>query len=352
MSSTHLEPKTRFLLLPDSCGFADVRRHLWREDGSALYNCCWSSPVQSFSDPRPSGLMTTFYCLRFEIPPTWKARSPYLYPPRKRVTQLYPQALGSIFVASYDSQGYSGVIRTRLQSGSNSLQVKVKVTLRLAVYLVKPFETLDQRQFLTETLRSWSLYNALSNEKICLSLVNMLDITSRVRTAHVACYDNYFFSQYASPLSVQALQSRSCLCILRYNGSLVTWTVVSLTTAKFKPLIFFTLTLSLESYITTDGESVTLSWNKAPIWGLRPDFYYCQTGAGLLMWGALSDERTDLSFTIAAGLRQRSHLDHILLSQIRDFPFRLVLRLTGLRWRYSTTPPHTCPAYNISARIA
>jgi hypothetical protein len=28
-----------------------------------------------------SGLMTTFYCLRFETPPTWRARSPYLYPP-------------------------------------------------------------------------------------------------------------------------------------------------------------------------------------------------------------------------------------------------------------------------------
>jgi hypothetical protein len=28
--------------------------------------------------------------------------------PRNRVAQLYPQALGSLFVASYDSQGYSG----------------------------------------------------------------------------------------------------------------------------------------------------------------------------------------------------------------------------------------------------
>jgi hypothetical protein len=25
--------------------------------------------------------MTTFYCIRFETPPTWRARSPYLYPP-------------------------------------------------------------------------------------------------------------------------------------------------------------------------------------------------------------------------------------------------------------------------------
>jgi hypothetical protein len=61
------------------------------------------------------------------------------------------------------------------------------------------------------------------------------------------------------------------------------------------------------SYVTTDGQSATLSWNKAPIWGLRPDFYYSMTVAGLLMWGALSDERTGLTFTIAAGPRQRSH---------------------------------------------
>jgi hypothetical protein len=47
------------------------------------------------------------------------------------------------------------------------------------------------------------------------------------------------------------------------------------------------------------------------------------------MWGALSDERTGLSFTIAAGLAStiivgsESHgtRDHTLLSQIRDLPF-------------------------------
>jgi hypothetical protein len=54
---------------------------LWREDGSVIYNCRWSSPAQSFSGPSPAGLMTIFYCLRFETPPTWRARSPYLYPP-------------------------------------------------------------------------------------------------------------------------------------------------------------------------------------------------------------------------------------------------------------------------------
>jgi hypothetical protein len=31
-----------------------------------------------------------------------------------------------------------------------------------------------------------------------------------------------------------------------------------------------------ESYVKTDGQSASLSSNKATIWGLRPDFTYCQ----------------------------------------------------------------------------
>jgi hypothetical protein len=54
---------------------------LWREDESVVYNCCWSSPAQSFSGPSPAVPITTFYCLKFDTPLTWTARSPYLYPP-------------------------------------------------------------------------------------------------------------------------------------------------------------------------------------------------------------------------------------------------------------------------------
>jgi hypothetical protein len=56
-------------------------RPLWREDGTVVYNCCWPSPAQLFSGSSPEGIMTIFYCLRLETPPTWRARSPYLYPP-------------------------------------------------------------------------------------------------------------------------------------------------------------------------------------------------------------------------------------------------------------------------------
>jgi hypothetical protein len=49
--------------------------------GSVVYNCCWPLPAQSFSGSGPSGLMTKFFCLEFETPPTWRTRPPYLYPP-------------------------------------------------------------------------------------------------------------------------------------------------------------------------------------------------------------------------------------------------------------------------------
>jgi hypothetical protein len=76
--------------LYDSCGFVDLERPLWREDGSVLDNCCWPSPVQSFSGPNPVGFLAIFYFLRFET---------------------------SLFVASYDSQGHGGGIRPRLHTG-------------------------------------------------------------------------------------------------------------------------------------------------------------------------------------------------------------------------------------------
>jgi hypothetical protein len=57
-------------------------------------------------------------------------------------------------------------------------------------------------------------------------------------------------------------------------------------------LLLRLVTSQSQSYITADGQPASLSWNKAPIWGLRPDLDYCLTVAGLLVWGAHSDERS------------------------------------------------------------
>jgi hypothetical protein len=88
------------------------------------------------------------------------------------------------------------------------------------------------------------------------------------------------------------------------NLSLLSRSCTSLQSSLLYPFAFFCRILpsfESEAYVTSDGQSASLSGNKAPIWGLRPDFYYCQTVAGL------SDERTGLSFAIATGPRQLSH---------------------------------------------
>jgi hypothetical protein len=41
-------------------------RPLWREDGSVICICCWSLTAQSISGQSHLGLVTIFYCLRFQ----------------------------------------------------------------------------------------------------------------------------------------------------------------------------------------------------------------------------------------------------------------------------------------------
>jgi hypothetical protein len=48
--------------------------------------------------------------------PNLEGQVPVFISPRNRVAQLYPRALGSLFIASYDSQGYGGGIRPRLHT--------------------------------------------------------------------------------------------------------------------------------------------------------------------------------------------------------------------------------------------
>jgi hypothetical protein len=96
----------------DSFGFFNLGRPLWREDVSLIYsyNCFWALAEQTLSGSNPAELKTIFYCL------VWASKSPYLYPRNRGYTELYPRELGSLFVASYNSQGSGGVILTRLPS--------------------------------------------------------------------------------------------------------------------------------------------------------------------------------------------------------------------------------------------
>jgi hypothetical protein len=72
----------------------------WREDGSVIY----SYNLLSLSGPTRDIVRS-----HMSLSQLW-GPGPCIYIPRNRVAQLYPRALGSLFVASYDSQGYGGGI--------------------------------------------------------------------------------------------------------------------------------------------------------------------------------------------------------------------------------------------------
>jgi hypothetical protein len=69
-----------------------------------------------------------------------------------------------------------------------------------------------------------------------------------------------------------------------------------------------------ESYVTTDGQSASLSWNKSPIWGLRPDFItvrQLRIYVGRCLW----QDDGSVVYNCCWSSPAQS------LSQIRDFPF-------------------------------
>jgi hypothetical protein len=98
-------------------------------------------------------------------------------------------------------------------------------------------------------------------------------------------------------------------------------TVEIFDTASTRVNLFGVESCRVESYVTTDGESASLSWNKAPIWGLRPDFYYYQTVT--VCWcGALCLTRRRvcrsqllmfLASAVILGSEPHGTRDHILL---------------------------------------
>jgi hypothetical protein len=86
-----------------------------------------ASAVILRSEPR--GTHDHFYCLRFETPPIWRAKSPCLYPPATGWSGYTPRHC-STFFSFYGSQGHGEGIRTRLHT--------VMPILALLVLLITP----------------------------------------------------------------------------------------------------------------------------------------------------------------------------------------------------------------------
>jgi hypothetical protein len=74
---------TRHYFLSECCCLVSVGRPLWREDGSAICSVItqWSESRTTRNHILPSHL---------RLPPTWRARFPYLYPPGSGLPSYTP----------------------------------------------------------------------------------------------------------------------------------------------------------------------------------------------------------------------------------------------------------------------
>jgi hypothetical protein len=93
--------------LSDNCGFLHVGSPLSREDEYVIYSCsCFGASL------------LTIYCSLILASPNLECQVPVFLSPRNRVAHLYARAQASLYVASYDSQGYGGGILTLLETGT------------------------------------------------------------------------------------------------------------------------------------------------------------------------------------------------------------------------------------------
>jgi hypothetical protein len=112
--------------------------------------------------------------------------------------------------------------------------------------------------------------------------------------------------------------------------------------------VFQIMLLSGQSYFTTDGLlPISSFWRRAP-WDSRPEYIFshlntCGHSPYIISsltrrWVCHMLLLLALASVFILGSEFRGTHDHILLSQIRDFPFCRRLQLAGLLWRYSTPP--------------
>jgi hypothetical protein len=278
MSGPYLAPMTRFALLSDICGLHVVECPRWREDGSVIY----SYNLLSLSGPSPAELVTTSYCLTWDCP-NQESQVPVFISPRNRVAQLYPQALGSLFVTSYGSQGYNGGILTRLHTGlwlNFNLRPTVSWPVRLGVrrhleQVTRFYISLIDNYFLSSSYRAPSLTRGL----VCNLQCNHASSSS----SHIAT-------------DGQSASSPVCLDVVFFfmYGALTHIPMNRVILPKVKVKNQGTLTKT-KSKLCYDWRSVSqYVLVSSPLWNLWPDITFCLKVAVLSLWGALSDEKSGL----------------------------------------------------------
>jgi hypothetical protein len=115
-------------------------------------------------------------------------------------------------------------------------------------------------------------------------------------------------------------------------------------------LLLYTSRSRSRSHIATDGQSVSKSWCRAPLWGSWSDVFLLFDIYGLVFVGRPLWREDGSVFCICywsfsavfLGSESLGTRDHILLSQTRDFPFRRLRTLIHTKLLKSLQLFFTC----------
>jgi hypothetical protein len=108
------------------------------------------------------------------------------------------------------------------------------------------------------------MWGALSDERTGMSFASVTVSSNKsVVSMYNLHFTYYYMCVYTRLLSVHAQYSRSCPIISSscYNGVLVTWKVVCLISAKFKPLMLLYLILYLRT-VPVRGPPAEKNWHR------------------------------------------------------------------------------------------
>jgi hypothetical protein len=163
--------------------------------------------------------MTIFYSLRFETPPTWRARSPYLYPlvtgwPNYTPRHWIP------FSSPPTTRRATGDIRTRLLAGCWPPHPESELLydwwFAANQFVLAPSALSSRPQILFQlnpcchSLRARSF---MTRGLVCPLWIGFASPLSSVRIAHIACYWKIFPLHYIQILYLSRLWKTDHACL-------------------------------------------------------------------------------------------------------------------------------------------
>jgi hypothetical protein len=255
------------------------------------------------------GLVTIFYCLWFET---------------------------SLFADSYDSQGCGGGIRSCLRTGRTPNQSQRYVTTGGLPPISSSWRRAPCDSWL-EYFLNWT--PSVIGRVCCLQLLLALASAFILGPESLGTRDHILLPQIRDFLFVASYDSQGCGGGIRPRLHMGKRRTPNQSQSQSETELLYDWRFTANQFVFAPSPLRLTDrkyFSQLNTCGHSPYILSSLTRGWVFHLQLL----LPLASALTLGSESRGTRDHILLSQIRDFPFCSLLRLAGLRWSYSTPPPH------------